>query len=133
MIRIIMLFLISLLTMTTSFSQTISITTENDTMICITPQQLKTANLIFLEHDKLNKENEVMQSQINALKFLYEDELRIDSLYENAITELNLTVEQCNKDIRKQEKLTKRAKRWTSVWQVIGWSSSLTLLLLCIL
>lgn len=119
--------------MTTSFSQTTLITTENDTMICITPQQLKTANLIFLEHDRLSKENDVMQSQINALKFLYEDELRIDSLYENVIADLNLTISEREKDIKKQEKLTKRAKRWTNVWQVIGWSSSLTLLLVCLL
>lgn len=102
-------------------------------MVCITPQQLKTANLIFLEHSKLSKENEVMQSQINALKFLYEDELRIDSLYEDALAELSLTIEQRDKDIKRQEKLTRRAKRWTNVWQVIGWSSSLTLLLVCIL
>ena len=133
MTRIIMLLLISLSMMTTSFSQTTLITIKNDTMICITPQQLKTANLIFLEHDRLSKENDVMQSQINALKFLYEDELRIDSLYENAITSLNLTISEREKDIKKQEKLTRRAKRWTSVWQVIGWSSSLTLLLVCIL
>ena len=133
MIRIIVLFLISLLMTTTSFSQTTLITTENDTMVCITPQQLKTANLIFLEHSKLSKENEVMQSQINALKFLYEDELRIDSLYEDALAELSLTIEQRDKDIKRQEKLTRRAKRWTNVWQVIGWSSSLTLLLVCIL
>lgn len=118
---------------TTSFSQTTLITTESDTMVCITPQQLKTANLIFLEHEKLSKENDVMQSQIKALKFLYEDELRIDSLYEDAIKDLNLAVTKCNKDIEKQEKLTKRAKRWTSVWQVIGCSTSLALLFVCIL
>ena len=118
---------------TTSFSQTTLITTENDTMVCITPQQLKTANLIFLEHDMLRKENDVMQSQIKALKFLYDDERRIDSLYESVIADLNLTVAEREKDIKKQEKLTRRAKRWTSIWQVIGWSSSLTLLLVCIL
>lgn len=123
----------SLWMMTTSFSQTTSTPITSDSMVLITPQQLKTANLIFLEHSMLLKENEVKDSQVKALKYLYEDELRIDSMYESTINDLNIVIQTCNKDIKEQEKLTKRAKRWMKVWQVIGWSTSLALLFVCTL
>ena len=131
--RIIILFLMSLLMTTMSFSQSTSTHITRDSMVLITPQQLKTANLIFLEHEMLSKENEVLESQINALKYLYYDELRIDSLYESMIKDLNIAIDVRDKDINEQEKHIKRAKRWINVWRTVGCSTSLALLLVCLL
>lgn len=62
------LLLIILLTTTTSFSSTISNKIEKDTIVSITPSQLKETNLIFAEHHKLLIENQLLSEQINNYK-----------------------------------------------------------------
>lgn len=60
--RIVILLLTILLSTTTSFSQNIS---EQDSIVAITPKQLKETNLIFLEHKKLLLENYLLNCQVN--------------------------------------------------------------------
>lgn len=61
------LFLIGLLIPIACFSQTTYPKIVNDSLIVVTPQQLKTTNLIFLEHSKLLRENELLNKKIETL------------------------------------------------------------------
>lgn len=56
---------ITLLTATMSFSSTISDRISQDSIVSVTASQLKEANLIFAEHEKLLKENALLYNQIN--------------------------------------------------------------------
>lgn len=58
---------ISLLTPTLSFSQDMSQKTQ-DSLIIITPKQLKITNLIFAEHSELKKERPLLLKQIEGLE-----------------------------------------------------------------
>ena len=59
---------ITLLTTTTSSSLTISSGIEKDSIVSITPAQLKETNLIFAEHRKLLIENQLLSEQLNNYK-----------------------------------------------------------------
>lgn len=63
--RSVILFLIILLAKISSFSQTTSTPIENDSIVTITIDELKIANLIFIEHDSLLKEKELLDKQLN--------------------------------------------------------------------
>ena len=58
---------------TYSFSQTIS-------TITITPEQLKTTNLIFLEHEKYTKEVPLLNKKIETLEKINKSWLHTDSI-----------------------------------------------------
>ena len=58
---------------TYSFSQTTS-------TITITPEQLKTTNLIFLEHEKYTKEVPLLNRKIETLEEINESWLHTDSI-----------------------------------------------------
>ena len=59
---------ITLLTATMSFSSTISDRISQDSTVSVTASQLKEANLIFAEHEKLLKENALLYNQINYFR-----------------------------------------------------------------
>lgn len=123
--RIVILFLIILLQTTTSFSQII----WNDSVIGITPIQLKTTNLIFVEHEKLLKENSLLKIQLdNYVKdnqlLTQTDSIRTIQLkgYKDLDTQNKKQIEQLNKDLsRKKKELT--------VWKIGGLGISVGLLL----
>ena len=91
--RVIVL-LITLLIATISFSQTISIGTE----------QLKETNLIFLEHKKLLEENALLYKQLENFQKSYTVLSQIDSTRVKEIGQYIEILEDRNKQI---EKLTK--------------------------
>ena len=123
--RIVILFLIILLQTTTSFSQII----WNDSVIGITPIQLKTTNLIFVEHEKLLKENSLLKIQLD--NYVKDNQLltQTDSIktiqlkgYKDLDTQNKKQIEQLNKDLsRKKKELT--------VWKIGGLGISVGLLL----
>lgn len=76
---VIALFIILPMTIT-CFSQNILNITEKDTIIQITPQQLKETNLIFVEHYKLLKENNLLNQQVHNLQIDNNLLLKKDSL-----------------------------------------------------
>lgn len=123
--RIVILFSIILLQTTTSFSQII----WNDSVIGITPIQLKTTNLIFVEHEKLLKENSLLKIQLdNYTKdnqlLTQTDSIRTIQLkgYKDLDTQNKKQIEQLNKDLsRKKKELT--------VWKIGGLGISVGLLL----
>lgn len=123
--RIAILFLIILLQTTTSSSQII----WNDSVIGITPIQLKTTNLIFVEHEKLLKENSLLKIQLdNYVKdnqlLTQTDSIRTIQLkgYKDLDTQNKKQIEQLNKDLS-------RKKRELTVWKIGGVGISFGLLL----
>ena len=123
--RIVILFSIILLQTTTSSSQII----WNDSVIGITPIQLKATNLIFVEHEKLLKENSLLKIQLdNYIKdnqlLTQTDSIRTIQLkgYKDLDTQNKKQIEQLNKDLsRKKKELT--------VWKIGGLGISIGLLL----
>ena len=112
-----------MLTTTTSFSANIS---EKDSMITITPIQLKRTNLIFAEHSKLLIENKLLRKQINNYEednnlLLITDSVRISQI--NGYQELNKSL---------NESLKKKNKNLL-YWKIGGITVSSSLLLLFIL
>ena len=95
------LLLITLLTAITSFSQTISIGTE----------QLKETNLIFIEHRKLLEENALLYKQLDNFQKSYNILTQIDSTrikeiaeYKEIVNDRNKQIENLNKEISAKNK-----------------------------
>ena len=98
------LLLITLLTAITSFSQTISIGTE----------QLKETNLIFIEHRKLLEENALLYKQLDNFQKSYNILTQIDSTrvkeiaeYKEIVNDRNKQIESLNKEINAKDKVFK--------------------------
>lgn len=71
-----------------SFSQTTYPKLTSDSLIVITPQQLKATNLIFLEHKKLKLEVPELNKQIISYESLINSYAKSDSLKNSQIDEL---------------------------------------------
>ena len=111
-----------------SFSVTISNQIEIDSIV--STSDIKYANLIFIEHDKLLKENSLLYKQLNNYIVLNSQLERTDSLRIKQIEELNriysIQVENLNKEIHKQNKVIK-------CWKIGGITISAGLILLLLL
>ena len=99
--KYVILLLITLLTAITSFSQTISIGTE----------QLKETNLIFIEHRKLLEENALLYKQLDNFQKSYNIVTQIDSTrvkeiaeYKEIVNDRNKQIENLNKEISAKNK-----------------------------
>ena len=102
--KYVILLLITLLTAITSFSQTISIGTE----------QLKETNLIFIEHRKLLEENALLYKQLDNFQKSYNILTQIDSTrikeiaeYKEIVNDRNKQIESLNKEINAKDKAFK--------------------------
>ena len=109
-----MLFLISLSIPILCSSQTIYQNSKGDTLITITPSQLKTTNLIFVEHKHLKIENNLLNEKITQLELLNSNLNNISTLkdnklseYENKFKSQQLTENQLKKEV---DKLKQRNK-----------------------
>lgn len=80
---------------------------ENDSAVFITPNQLKETNLIFVEHQKLLIENNLLLEQISNFK--YDNSLlqAADSIkflqienYKELISTYDLEIEELNKELK---------------------------------
>lgn len=118
--KFVILFFLILSMTTTCLSQNISSRIEKDSIVLITPNQLKEANLIFVEHQKLLRENDLLFKQISNYKLDNELLLKTDSLrtlqlrnYEGLTESYSLKIEQLNKEI-------KRKNNALLVWKVGG-------------
>ena len=87
----------------TTFSSSII---YKDSIIIVTPIQLKNTNLIFAEHDKLLKENSLLKSQIDNYKEDNKLLMQSDSIkdleincYSNINKELNNSLQKKNKSL----------------------------------
>lgn len=112
-----------------SFSST-PISTNTDSVVQITSEQLKYANLIFVEHKKLKTENQLLYNQLenyNSKIFYLEqqDTIRqqqmyvLDNSYKQQLSNLN-------KDLNKKDSQI-------LYWKIGGIAISATLVLLLVL
>jgi hypothetical protein len=112
--KIVLLLSISLLIPITSISQTIS----KDSLITITPTQLKQINLIFNEHSSLKKEKEVYLEQINSYERVIDNYQQLDSvnivkskLYKQELQNKEKIISELNKSM-KTSKTKHHIKNW---------------------
>ena len=91
----VLLLLISLLIPIVGSSQT-TYPVIRDSIVLITPSQLKTTNLIFNEHSYLKKENSLLKDKISTLENINSNYEKLDSLnkikYESNIKHLNFII-----------------------------------------
>ena len=109
--KIVTLLLTILLTTTTCFSQTTSAETSPDSIVFITSEQLKYANLIFVEHEKLLTENSLLNFKINKLQSKLKLSETLDSLrlyqisqYKGINNTYALQINDLNRSISKKDK-----------------------------
>lgn len=98
--RLLILFSVILLSKILCSSQTILTEIKQDSIVSITSEQLKYANLIFAEHEKLLSENQLLNTQIINYQNKINLANNLDSLRQEQITELNrnheLQIEELN-------------------------------------
>lgn len=82
-------------------------------MVNITPTQLKTANLIFAEHEKLVHKVPQLESKISNLETVNSNWVQIDSLRSNQILLYQETLKTKEQDIKSLKKSNKVLKYTT--------------------
>lgn len=105
---------------TYSFSQTTS-------TITITPEQLKTTNLIFLEHEKYTKEVPLLNKKIETLEKINKSWLHTDSIRRINEKQYNTIIK---KDSIKITQLQNSRKKYKVVTKI---SIILNIILACLL
>ena len=105
---------------TYSFSQTTS-------TITITPEQLKTTNLIFLEHEKYTKEVPLLNKKIETLEKINKSWLHTDSIRRINEKQYNTIIK---KDSIKITQLQSSCKKYKVVTKI---SIILNIILACLL
>lgn len=111
-----------ILATTTIFSQV----TSKDTVVTITPTQLKTTNLIFAEHQKLSEQVPLLQAKITNLSAINGNLVKVDSLRLTQVNMYKQALEGQNADIKQLKKSLKTTK-------YIAGGSVLTTILLAII
>lgn len=131
--RIVILFLTILLVRTTCFSSNTSEVTRQGSIASITSDQLKYANLIFVEHKKLLEENGLLYQQVQNYRIKTDYLLKMDSLRVMQISNyqhINKTyvtqIEDLNKAIKKKD-------RAVTCWKIGGITVSIGLVLFLLL
>ena len=131
--RIVILFLTILLVRTMCFSSNISEVTKQDSTVSITSDQLKYANLIFVEHKKLLEENDLLTQQVQNYQAKTDFLLRIDSLRVVQITNYQLINETYATQIEDLNKAIKRKNRAVTCWKIGSITVSIGLVLFLLL
>lgn len=93
---------------------------KEDSLITITESELRDINIIFLEHSKLLKQNEVLNSQILKLEDVIVGYNQIDSLRIKEQNILNGIIEQQAKDNKKLNKKLKRRKTVSNIFIILS-------------
>lgn len=122
-----------MLTRISCFSSTTSTPIETDSIVWVTASDLKYANLIFTEHDKLRKDNFLLLEQVDNYTKINDQLMQIDSLRISQISEytkLNqnylIQIENLNKEVKKKNNTLR-------YWQIGGVTVSVGLILLLLL
>lgn len=108
----------------------------NDSLVVITPQQLKATNLIFLEHKKLKLEIPELKKQLTSYESLINSYEKTDSIKNAQIDELMSHAQASEQVIQSQlreiDKLESKKKFYQGL-TVGGFTVSATLLVLLLL
>lgn len=131
--RTLSILLTMILTQMSSFSENISTITETDSIVYITAQDLKYANLIFVEHDKLLNNNNLLNQQIENYKNLNLQLEEVDSLrllqineYDKINKDYLVQINNLNTEVKKKNSQLKN-------WQIGGISVTIGLILVLLL
>lgn len=104
----------------------------DDSLVVITPQQLKASNLIFLEHKKLKLERFELNKQLTSYELLTANYAKTDSIRLQQLARAELQMQMYDKAISKQReqiaKMNKKNKRLTTL-SIGGFAISVGLLL----
>lgn len=107
------LLLVMMLPMTTFSLPTTLNGIEKDSIVFLTPLQLKETNLIFVEHHKLLIENKLLYEQLNNYKEDNKFLLKSDSLRQSQIIIYKNINDSLNSSLKKK-------KKELFLWQVGG-------------
>lgn len=104
----------------------------DDSLVVITPQQLKASNLIFLEHKKLKLERFELNKQLTSYELLTANYAKTDSIRLQQLAQVELQMQMYDEAISKQReqiaKMNKKNKRLTTL-SIGGFAISVGLLL----
>ena len=104
----------------------------DDSLVVITPQQLKASNLIFLEHKKLKLERFELNKQLTSYELLTANYAKNDSIRLQQLARAELQMQMYDEAISKQReqiaKMNKKNKRLTTL-SIGGFAISVGLLL----
>ena len=104
----------------------------DDSLVVITPQQLKASNLIFLEHKKLKLERFELNKQLTSYELLTANYAKTDSIRLQQLARAELQMQMYDEAISKQQeqiaKMNKKNKRLTTL-SIGGFAISIGLLL----
>lgn len=131
--KTLIMLLIMMLARITCFSSTISTPIEKDSTVLVTASDLKYANLIFVEHDKLLKENSLLHKQIRNYVELNNQLVQVDSLRLQQISEYNKLNQSYIIQIDTLNKEIKENNRTIRCWQIGGITVSTGLILFLLL
>lgn len=131
--KTLIMLLIMMLARITCFSSTISTPIEQDSTVLVTTSDLKYANLIFVEHDKLLKENSLLYQQIGNYTELNKQLVQVDSLRMQQISEYNELNQSYVNQIDALNKEVKKKNRTIRYWQIGGVTVSVGLVLFLLL
>ncbi len=99
--KLVVLLLISLLLPIKSLSQSIS----KDSVLILNPEQVKTINLIFAEHEKFSKDIPLLKTEISTLQSANQNLTKIDSLRVQEINQYKNNIKQLKKSIKTKNML----------------------------
>lgn len=105
----------------------------NDSTVSITSDQLKYANLIFVEHKKLLEENDLLTQQVQNYQAKTDFLLRTDSLRVAQITNYQLINKTYATQIEDLNKAIKKKNRAVTCWKIGGITVSVGLVLFLLL
>lgn len=126
--KLVLVLFIIMLPMITSSSQNTSTKIELDSIVLITPSQLKETNLIFAEHQKLLLENSLLYEQVSNYEKANQILTQADSLKSLQLDNYKLLSKSYSDQISTlTNKLTKKTKE-AICWKVGGISVSIGLL-----
>lgn len=106
----ILLFL-TILTRICCFSENISQQISQDSIVYVTAQEIKYANLIFIEHQRLTTDNILLEKQIDYYKSINNNLVKVDSLRVQQLNDLDTSylthIQMLNNEIKKKDKSLK--------------------------
>ena len=131
--RTLIALLIMILARITCFSSTTLISTDPDSIVSVTASDLKYANLIFVEHSKLLKENSLLYQQVGNYVELNNQLTQIDSLRLQQINEYDKLSQSYATQIDALSKEVKKKNKAIRYWQIGGVTVSVGLVLFLLL
>ena len=115
--KVLLILIILILTPTLSVSQTISTTLDQypkltkDSCIVISPQQLRTVNTIFAEHEMFKDMNAQYKAKNLELSIINKEYIKIINLNKQKLSKSEALCKDINLELNKQYKINDKHKR----------------------